>query len=264
MTFIDAHVHLGSWPTLRESMDNVLLSMERYRIDYSLLSNADAATFPSVYDLQEDPRSALEHLRNLVDFVKEHPGKLGALVWIKPQREPEPSPELKAYVHANKQYIFGLKLHPYDEKTEIDDPILEPYWAWAKEEGFPILVHTAFDPYSSMIRLGEVAKRHRDLTFIAAHMELCSDNEIAFPIMRENPNIYADTAWVRDEIAMRAIAEFGEDRILFGTDNPIDGVDTLANPMYQDYFHNRLGFTASQYQKLFRDNAIAVYKLPIK
>jgi predicted TIM-barrel fold metal-dependent hydrolase len=99
---------------------------------------------------------------------------------------------------------------------------------------------------------------------VAAHCQLCSDNSAAFEVMKTTPNIYGDTAWVNMKFARKILTKIGPDRIMFGTDNPIDGVDTLGNPMYHDYFVNRLRLPAHVYHNLMARNAMKVFGIHLK
>ena len=45
--------------------------------------------------------------------------------------------------------------------------------------------------------------------------------------MKETPNLYGDTTWVPLDNVLRAVEAVGSERILFGTDNPMDGKETL-------------------------------------
>lgn len=262
-SFIDAHVHLASWKSLKECKYNIVESSKSHNIGFCLISNADAAEFPSIDTRCKKGKSTLFYLRQSIEFAKKQEGHVGVGVWIRPFFE-LPDNELVSYINANRKYIYFIKFHPYCEKLKITSRKLLPWIRLTRELGFPLLVHTALDEYSSILELEKVAKDNKDINFIAAHLELCSDNEVAINVMKDNPNIYADTAWVKIDKAKRVLEEVGDSRIMFGSDNPIDGLATLDNPMYQDYFSNTLDIEPSLYKKLMRENAIKVYKLPLK
>ena len=263
MQTIDAHAHIFSKPTLKQSEEEILVSMKKYGIAFSLISNCDAAEFSSGATDKVKNTTTLKCLNQVLTFVKKSPKKLGAAVWIRPVKEKGPSPELKECVKRNRMLIYALKYHPYCERTPISSPLLEPWLAWAEEENFPIIVHTAEDEYSDVDFLVEVAKKHPKLKFVAAHVQLCSDNSKGFAAISSTKNIYGDTAWVPMKVAAKILRQVGPDRIMFGTDNPIDGVDTLANPMYQDYFSNRSRLSRTLFENLMRNNAISFFQLPL-
>ena len=63
-------------------------------------------------------------------------------------------------------------------------------------------------------------------------MSLSGNKDEAFRIIKENKNVYGDTAWVTlDEVT--AARDFGiEDKIMFGTDSPIAGRETHGDKKY--------------------------------
>ncbi|MGN1262059.1 MAG: amidohydrolase family protein [Candidatus Enteromonas sp.] len=261
MKFIDIHAHIASWPTLTDTEEAVLASMESHGIRFALVSHCDAAEFPSVGD--ETPRGldSIAIHEELLAFQRANPSRIGGYFWIRPYAE-EVTPRLSRYIHEHRSSIYGLKFHPYTAQVKINDSRLDPYFRLARQEGLPVLVHTAMDIYSSIKYLAEAAERFPDVKFIAAHLELCSNHECAIEVMKKHPNIYCDTAWVDMETAKRVIEEVGEDRIFFGTDNPIDGKRTLNNRMYEAYFENAANLPKKQYEKLMGKNAEAFFHLP--
>ena len=261
MPIIDAHVHIGSWRTIEESQHNLLESMNRRQVALGVLSNADCSSFPGEAGAYATPLSSVEGLRQIIAFARENPGRFALLVWIKPLLEPYPSEELLSLVEENRDLIVGLKLHPFCERISPCDPALEPYYEWAEKEGWPILCHTALDFHSSIGELIAAAKAHPRLSFVAAHLELGSTHRYAIEAIRPYPNIYADTAWVDFENANFALDVLGEDRVLFGTDNPLDGSDTLFNPMYDGYFHHAYGEEGGRFDALMYQNALSLYRI---
>jgi predicted TIM-barrel fold metal-dependent hydrolase len=260
---IDAHAHLAHWPTLKECESELLLSQERYGVAYTLISDCDCAEYPSVTKYGIHRVSCLQGLRRVLSFVKLYPDRFGALVWINPHNEIV-TPELEKCIADNRQWIHGLKFHPYESQLKISSPKLKPYLELARKFNLPICVHTAQDKYSDVAMLGAVAEKNPDIIFVAAHMQLVSDNKAALEVLKKHPNVYGDTAWVDMKIAKKVLTEIGEDRILFGTDNPIDGVDTLNNPMYQAYYKNKVKLPGRLLHNLMYRNAEKVYHIDLK
>jgi predicted TIM-barrel fold metal-dependent hydrolase len=260
---IDAHAHIGSWPTLKESEYEIVESNKKYKISFTLLSDCDCSEFPSIHKYPAHIVSQEFGLRKVLQFVKHDPKHFGAAVWINPHNQTV-TDELKDLIKKNREYIYALKMHPFESHLRITSPRMKPYLELAREFQLPILVHTAQDKYSDVRFLGMVARANPDLTFIAAHLQLCSDNQAAIEEMKVTPNLYADTAWVDMKKAKKVLLEIGENRIMFGTDNPIDGLDTLNNPMYQAYYRNKVKLPGHLYSNLMWRNAATVYKLPVK
>jgi predicted TIM-barrel fold metal-dependent hydrolase len=258
---IDAHAHIATWPTLRSCERQLIESQKKYGVSFSLISDCDCSEYPSVTKYGIHKVNQIEGLEATLKFVKKHKDKFGALVWVNPHNE-KVTPELVDLIKKNRQYIFGLKIHPFESHIKMTSSKLIPYIKLAEELSLPILVHTAQDKYSDITFLAEVANKFPNVNFIAAHLQLCSDNKAGLFALRRTPNLYADTAWVNMKIAKKVLVDIGEDRIMFGTDNPIDGLDTLNNPMYQDYYKNKCKIPARLYHNLMYRNAIKIYKLP--
>jgi predicted TIM-barrel fold metal-dependent hydrolase len=259
---IDTHCHIASWPTVKESEDALRYAMKAYHISFMLVSDCDCAEYPSVHRYKEHRVTQLQGLKRVLSFVKTDPAHLGAAVWINPHHE-KVTPELHDYIANNRDKIFALKVHPYESHIRMTDPRLEPYLELAGEFLLPIIVHTAQDKWSDVRFLATCAQKHPDLRFVAAHMQLQGDNNLAVQCLRETPNLYGDTAWVDMKVAKKVLIEIGEDRMMFGTDNPIDGGDTYNNPIYQAYFRNKNKLPGHLYRNLMARNAIALFSLPV-
>ena len=94
------------------------------------------------------------------------------------------------------------------------------------------------------------------------HMDLGSDNSQAIELLGKLPNLYGDTTWVPVESTLKAINKWGSEKILFGSDNPIDGKDTYLNDkfgnrsLYQQYFNEFKTMVSKQaYDNIMYKNA---------
>jgi predicted TIM-barrel fold metal-dependent hydrolase len=93
-------------------------------------------------------------------------------------------------------------------------------------------------------------------------MGLVTDNLEAIELISKLPNLYGDTTWVKPENVLLAIEKCGTDKILFGTDNPIDGIDTLGKPNYQEIINNfKTILSETEYENLMYKNAQKVFKI---
>ena len=88
--------------------------------------------------------------------------------------------------------------------------------------------------------------------------------------MEKAENLYADTAWVPVTSTIEIIKRFGSKRIFFGSDSPIDGVDTYyynreGQPsMYREYFDGLEDVIGTEaYQDLMYRNAIEFFKIKL-
>lgn len=237
MKKIDCHGHIGHLPTLDDSVHNLLIGNANYGVSLTLISNLDCAEYPekSLSPLKVH-LSQEEGLDIILGIVKEHPHDFRCLAWCNPDNE-ECSTGFQKKILDNREYCLGLKFHPWESQLAIDDEKYRPYLEFADKHHLPCLFHTAKDGFSDVALLEKWLKVFPNLTFIAAHMELYSPNngETSLELLRKYGNFYIDSAWVNVHQIERVLREIGIDRAIFGTDSPIDGPDTLGNPMYQEY-----------------------------
>lgn len=260
---IDAHAHIATWPSEKECIKNLLSSMKKYRIDYALVSDCDGNEFCDDGKRNKNALTAIEGAERVLRLVKKYPDKIGCAMWVNPHFE-KVNETLYSFLSKHRNSIYALKIHPYESRLKISDKRLLPYLELARHFSLPILCHTAADPYSDIRMLLQLALENPDLTFVAAHLQLCSDNLEAISLLKQADNLYADTAWVPMKNAKKVLLSVGENRIMFGTDNPVDGLNTLANPLYEKYFRNSVKLPAHLYHNLMANNAISLYHLPIK
>ena len=99
-------------------------------------------------------------------------------------------------------------------------------------------------------------------------MDLGTDNSVALDLLGKLPNLYGDTTWVPMSTTIDAIQRYGSEKMLFGTDNPIDGKDTLLHnktgdrSLYQQYFNElKALLPAGDYDNLMYKNAQRMFGL---
>ncbi len=266
---IDTHVHIGKMLCFNMSENDVLYSMDKYGIDFSLISNVESAEcdhkqrkIPIIFQ-----KSQCKSLERALNFARQYPEKVGVLAWIKPLTS-TCDDKFISMIKDNRELIYGLKIHPFHSTVAPDDERLEPYYKLASELGLPIVSHTGGCEQASSKHLYNAAKLHPELNFVMVHMDLGTDNIEAIQLISKLPNLYGDTTWVSVESTMKAIWLCGSEKILFGSDNPIDGKDTyLCNKtgdrsLYQQYF-NELKSMISQddYENIMYKNAKKVFKI---
>lgn len=231
---IDAHTHIGeiSFPVGKSRISSMpektlLDAIEKYSIDLALVSSIEGAEFSSDRELIPADRQIpqLTSMQRVVDFVKNNRQRTKALLWVKPFTE-ERSRDMDEFIRINREFIAGLKIHPKLSNLEFRDKRIVPFIEMAGEFGFPILVHTEDDGRSNVGFVEEVANSYGEINFIMAHMGMGSDNREAIDIIKRNRNIYGDIALVESTNVIRAINECGSDRIIFGTDATVYGIDT--------------------------------------
>lgn len=266
---VDTHAHIGHILNFNLTEDDLLYSMDKYGIDFSLISNLEAAEFDHrgrkiPFFLQKKQNKIL---RKTLDFAREYPDRIGVLVWLKTHSE-LPDDEMLELIGENRKLIYGLKLHPFHSRVAPDDERMEPIYELAKKFSLPIVSHTGGCEEAMSTHLYNAAKSHPELNFVMVHMDLGSDNKTALDLLGRLPNLYGDTTWVPIKTTVEAIRRFGSSKMLFGTDNTIDGKDTLLHnktgdrSLYQEYFYElREILSEDEYADLMYKNAIKLFNI---
>ena len=268
---IDTHVHIGNMIDFVMTEEMVLYSMERYGIDFSLISNIEAAEFdhfgrPVPKNLQ---KSQIELLNQTLSVARRHPDKLGVLVWLKISSE-QPNDEFEDILKNNLDIIYGFKLHPFHSRVAPDNKRLEPYYTLASKYSLPVVSHTGGCEEAMSVHLYNAAKAHPNINFVMVHMDLGTDNKQALSYLGLLPNLYGDTTWVPVCTTSEAIKRYGSSKIVFGSDNPIDGRDTYLHnktgdrSLYQEYFNEfKKSVTQDDYDNIMYKNAQKIFGIKL-
>ena len=260
---IDSHAHIGNLIVLNLSVRKVLWSMAAYGVDFSLVSSIESTEY-----YQRDKRlpwplrrSQMRVCRKTVRAAKRHPDKLGALLWLQTGRS-IPFDRLSRFIEKNRRFIYGIKIHPYRSQVAPDDPCMEPVYELARRFRLPVVAHTGDIEQARTERLFCAARSHPDVNFVAVHMDLESGNKAAIDLITQLPNLYGDTTWVPVKSTLYAIKQCGSEKILFGTDNPIDGREHMRynragqRSLCQEYFNEfKTMVSAQDYENIMHKNA---------
>lgn len=224
---IDIHTHIGvKKNSFNMPKDMLLKSMDKYGIDYALVS-----------DLEAGFGSSFRKNAELIAFAKQNHKRIGVLLWCNPGDKIE---DLEKLYTESPGIIKGIKIHPDIAGTPISDQSFEASLSFAEKYRLPVLVHTKYNEFSRTEFAITAAVRHPKTFFILAHMEICSDNNASLQAIKKYPNIYGDTAWVKYDIVARAEQAGVRHKILFGTDNPIAGEETYADKTYYKAYFDKM------------------------
>lgn len=265
---IDTHVHIGGEALgFHMTEEMVLEMMEKYKVDYAIVSNGDAGEMNHTQELlpKKVQISQEDALRRVIAFAKSNPKKIGVAVWVKPYLQGV-TEELEMLIKNNLDIIYAIKLHPFHSNTAPTNEKALPYIELADKYHLAVVSHTGGCEAAEPVHLYETAKMFPNIPFVMVHMGLGTDNKQALDLLGKQDNLYGDTAWVPMNTTIEAIKRYGSKKILFGSDAPIDGVDTyLYNPkgersLYQDYLHVLPEkISKSAYEDLMYKNAIRIF-----
>lgn len=266
---IDTHTHIGHVLQFDMTEEQLLYAMERYGIAFSLFSHIGGVEFDHqgnpVPPALQKPQNQL--LREAVAAAQKAPGRLGVTPWMKIRSE-LPDAAFRDLLEKHRALIYGLKLHPFHSRTAPDEDRLEPLYRLAAEYGLPVVSHTGGCEEAASVHLYRAAKKHPELDFVMVHLDLGTDHRRAVELLGALPNLYGDTTWVPLATAEEVIRRWGSEKLLFGTDNPIDGKDTLLHnrfgerSLYQQYFHElRERIPPEAYANVMYRNAQRVFHI---
>ncbi len=264
---IDSHVHFGESLNFSMPQEMVLSSLKKYSIDKAIVSNVQSTECDHSYKILPENKqiSQIESLKNTVNFAKEHKGLIYAALWCKPFLE-KPDNDFISLIKNNLDVVKALKFHPYHSTVCFDDYRIEQFLDVAVQFHLPVITHTGKGPYDNCDAVSHVAKKFPNLNFIMAHMGLGTNNIHAAELCANQKNLFGDTAWVPYENIVKFIKKYGSEKFLFGSDNPIDGLDTYSqNPkgqrsIYVDYFENK-NLSSDDYENLMHKNAERLFSL---
>ena len=207
---IDAHVFVGQ--SLYENSvepSSLLETMEALGVSAAVIRPLKPVDFDMdaanrrVADLQSgEPR--------LIGFARVNPLEPGA-------------PE-QARRAVEEYGLKGLHLHPWEENCPINSPKVDGVIR-VLGDGIPVYVSTGFPVVSHPLQLQELAERHPQTLFVAAHGGQQDNSGMSFEdsliVARETPNVLFDVAGVyrRDFIEL-LVETAGYERVLFGSCTP--------------------------------------------
>lgn len=266
---IDAHTHIGCVLTFKMTEEMLLTSMEKYHIDFSLFSNVECTEFDFDHVLlpPQQQKTQEDVYRRSIDFARQHKSKVGVLPWCKPYSQGL-TEEFEQLIENNLDVTFGIKFHPYHSTMRFDAPQIQDYIKVAQRLHLPVLTHTGMGAYDNCKAVLKMAEKYPDVSFVMAHMGLGTDNALAIELVSKQPNLYGDTAWVQPENVVKCIEKCGSKKLMFGSDNTIDGADTYDNngrgepSIYRRYFTwLKEQLTPDQYDDLMYKNAARIYNI---
>ncbi len=225
---LDIHGHLGNinqapfWAVDAATLDRYL---EQVGVAWLCVSAAKSL----MYDAREgnaDLAAALPTSRRLLGYVTVNPVFPDSLADLD-RLGPDPK-------------FIGAKLHPDYHGYDIQSPAVRGLLDEVAARARLVLVHVSCMPgtgFAAAERVAAFAARHPKTTFVLAHLAGIYQAPLYpyFPMLDglekvaalRLPNVYVDTAhflmYVYPGVMERAVEILGADRLLFGTDMPLQG-----------------------------------------
>ncbi len=260
---IDAHCHIypdkiadkasqntGRFYTLPMAYDGRLSTL----LENGVKAGIDRFVVQSV---ATTPKQVSSINRFIAESVAAYPDKLYGLGTLHPD-----STDLEADV--NELIALGLKgvkLHPDIQQFKLDDYRCLKIYELCERHGLPLLIHTGdsrYD-YSNPNRLIPILDIYKNLCVVGAHFGGWSIWEEASGLLKNRENFFVDCSSsfyaLSNETVRQIIADYGTDRVLFGTDYPMWNMENEKNRF------DSLGYGEEDREKMLWKNAVRVFHL---
>lgn len=292
---VDAHHHLWdlsrgyNYPWLQDppSGEGLLGNIDPIRIDYlprDYLADTQNYDVVGSVHVEAVPADALAETAWLESVAV--PAGLAQTVVARVELQ-KPDAERAIAEHRNFSRVRGIRQivnwHPNSGITFTDHDFLADD-AWRR--GYALLrkYDLAFDLQlypGQMPTAADLAARHPDTPIVMNHtgMPIGRDGEsveawrTGIKRLAGQPNVAAkisglgmvDWHWTADSIrpfVLETIDIFGVDRAMFGSNFPVDKLYSSFDALYGAFETIVAGFSPSEQDKLFRANALRIYRIP--
>ncbi len=192
-------------------LSSLIASMDRAGIETSVICNI--ATKPAQFDPIFKWCQAIRSER-IEPFPSVHPA----------------APEAGEKVHQVAEAGFkGIKIHPYYQDFDLDDPALSPFYKAVCDAGLWLTSHTGYDiafervEKASPRQIRTLLDRFPSLKFVATHFGGWEQWDQVEELLIGHP-IYMETSWSMEFLGTERVTRFfnshSSEYLLFGTDSP--------------------------------------------
>ena len=245
MPVIDTHTHLGgSWLFPEDFGEAELLgTMDKWGVDISLVMPHSHGT----------PTAEAAH-DQVYDLVQKHPARFFGIADLNPMLS-DAAYRKEAERCIRTLGFVAIKLHPLLHPCNPLWPSVTKVFEAAQKLRVPLIVHTGTgSPFSLPSLLIPRAKEFPDVTIVLAHAGNNFYISEAIIAAQCCDNILLEPSWCGPHRVKEAVHKLGAERILFGSDVPLNVIVELTK------FRN-IGLTDAQVEQCLGGNAIRVYKL---
>lgn len=268
---VDIHEHAQD----EEEAKRMLVAMDKLGVQRTCLQAATIYTFTlnNKYGFEQYK----ENNEAIINIKKKWPDRFCAFVTFDPANQ-GPGEGLELVKEAVKNGADGVKLFiGHGAKTgkgpfhvmPIDDPRMEPFWAWAEEVQLPVLMHV------NLIKFWDetvaLLEKHPNLRLCLPHFGLHKNTEQRLKrlgwLLDRYPNVYSDMSYgfytfqiegfeslSASPKRSRAFLERYADRLMFASDMVLESTKT------EDYILH----TLRSYRQWNEEAKVRLYLVPSK
>ncbi len=207
MRIIDAHCHLGQGKLKKQTVAELLRSMDENHIERAVIVPVDE----QIAFHNEAGNVAI------LEAVKSGGGRFIGFATVNPWSGQQGIDMVRRYLDAG---LCGVKLNTALQGIYLFDELVFELVAGVRDRRVPFYVHTGTPVYALPMHLRELAREFPGTNFIMGHMgsyDFVSDYPRAVEGLH---NIYLDTSLTLSNFIKGAVATAGADKVIFGSDAP--------------------------------------------
>ena len=205
MQICDAHIHVGKFS------DGMYFSPE-FIIEKIKALGLHKFAVSSTSSIDGDFSIVRKEIKKIVDVYST---SAIPLLWVIPSM----LDNLSDYLADSEISFKGFKLHPFANQWQQDDQRLTSVFSLAHDMNFPIVMHTGWTPESEANKFFNLYRRYPEVKSILAHGRPIDQ---AIQVASECKNVYIDLSYMPVKDIYMFLNACGPERILFGTDFPLD------------------------------------------
>ncbi|MFF3330843.1 amidohydrolase family protein [Streptomyces sp. NPDC002888] len=155
-----------------------------------------------------------------------------------------------SHYRARAAEFRGLEISPAVHGVDLTDPRIAELVAVAGEFGHPVYTVCLERAGSAVADLADLARRFPDVTFVLGHSGVGNIDYYGVEVIAPVANVLLETSGGYTTVLRAAIERLGADRVLFGTEFPLQHPDAeLAK-------YAALDLPAGQWRRIAWDNAV--------
>lgn len=216
LTIWDAHVHIGRFRDLYFDPAQIALDLTSLGVQRWVVSSTT---------LCEGIDCFHESLKELDAMEVVAPGCAIPFLWV----VPEMVSDLECYLDPR---FVGLKVHARAHRWSPNGKALQSVAKIAAQKNMPLKLHTGGQTRCNAGAYHKLCRNNPDTKFILAHGRPADQ---ALAVLKECSNVFVDTAFMPIEDVATLIHSGMNNRILFGSDYPLDQVFYPDQPLKDRY-----------------------------
>lgn len=143
--------------------------------------------------------------------------------------------------------LRGVKIHPRSDRIALD--AIPEFWNAIRDEGLPLIFHSADKEGLHVKRVESVVARLGDTPLIFGHAGLGATAQ-ACKLAREHRHVYLELSINPQASIEHVVAAAGAERVLFGSDTPYVGMRTM-----RERVERIEAVTEDELRKMYWENA---------